>query len=30
MTVTELRCRNFRNLEDITLAPCEGVNVVYG
>ena len=30
MTVTELRCRNFRNLEDITLVPCDGVNVVYG
>ena len=30
MKISELRCRHFRNLEDITLTPCEGVNVVYG
>ena len=30
MNISELRCRNFRNLEDITLRPCEGVNVVFG
>ena len=30
MTVTELRCRNFRNLRDVTLFPCDGVNVIYG
>ena len=30
MTVTELRCRNFRNLEELTFRPCEGVNLICG
>lgn len=30
MYVTGLSVHNFRNLEDTELAPCEGVNVIYG
>ena len=30
MTVTEISCQNFRNLETCTLAPSEGVNIIYG
>jgi DNA replication and repair protein RecF len=30
MKISELRCRRFRNLEDVTLCPCDGVNVVFG
>ena len=30
MIVTELKCRGFRNLQDITMAPCEEVNIIYG
>lgn len=30
MTVTELKCRGFRNLEDVTLSPCGEVNIIYG
>ena len=30
MKISELRCRQFRNLEDLTLTPCDGVNVVFG
>ena len=30
MYVTELKCRNFRNLENVKLYPCEEVNVIHG
>lgn len=30
MTVTELKCRGFRNLQDIKMEPCEEVNIIYG
>ena len=30
MKISELRCRRSRNLEDVTLCPCDGVNVVFG
>ena len=30
MTVTEISYRNFRNLETCTLAPSDGVNIIYG
>ncbi len=30
MTVTELRCRDFRNLREIEVFPCEEVNIIFG
>ncbi len=30
MYVTELRCRGFRNLADIAIAPCEEMNIICG
>lgn len=30
MKITELSLRNYRNIEDISLSPCEGVNIIYG
>ncbi len=30
MVVTELKCRNFRNLREVLLTPCEEVNIIYG
>ncbi len=30
MNVTELKCRNFRNLKNVVLEPCEEVNIIYG
>lgn len=30
MTVNELKCRGFRNLQNVTLTPCEEVNIIYG
>ena len=30
MKITTLTAENFRNLESVTLQPCEGVNILYG
>lgn len=30
MTVTELKCKNFRNIKDVTLCPSEEVNIIFG
>ena len=30
MIVLNLECKNFRNLEEISLTPCEGMNVICG
>ena len=30
MTVNRIRYQNYRNIEDMTLEPSPGVNVVYG
>lgn len=30
MRVEAIRCENYRNLETVTLEPCEGVNIIYG
>ncbi len=30
MKITELSLENYRNIENISLSPCEGVNIIYG
>ena len=30
MKITELSLENYRNIENIYLSPCEGVNIIYG
>ena len=30
MKITELRLESYRNIENISLSPCEGVNIIYG
>ncbi len=30
MKITELELKNYRNIESISLSPCEGVNIIYG
>lgn len=30
MKITELELKNYRNIESISLMPCEGVNIIYG
>ena len=30
MKITELRLEGYRNIENISLSPCEGVNIIYG
>ena len=30
MKITELELKNYRNIESISLFPCEGVNIIYG
>ncbi len=30
MKITELSLENYRNIENLSLSPCEGVNIIYG
>ena len=30
MIVLNLSCKNFRNLENINISPCDGMNVICG